>query len=188
MAANGADVITQLTFTASSGALSTTRANVGTLLLTGYNLTSNGTSTNAIVATDTINGAIQRLEYRLNDEITNRGNAITTLTTTINNLDAVVDVTKTEIDGSTARTAANNGVFALQAITETDGKIVSMTPVEVDAAGAAATAQANAIAAITTQTFDYAPLIANPNYDSNDPNSEEFIRDTNNISTKTIGE
>lgn len=60
--------------------------------------------------------------------------------TAIAALDAVADSTKTAIDGNTARTAENGGVFALQAITETDGKITAMTAVEVEAAGTTATA------------------------------------------------
>ena len=62
--ANGADVITQLAFTASSGALSTTRTNVGTLKLTGYN---EAQSNPLIAASDTINGAIKKLENVLDN-------------------------------------------------------------------------------------------------------------------------
>lgn len=67
-------------------------------------------------------------------------------------LDATADSTKTSIDGSTARTAQNNGVFALQALTETDGKLASMTAVEVDPAGAAATAKSEVIGTGTGRT------------------------------------
>lgn len=128
---NTAAVVTSLTLADNAGVngkvFTQTTANVGTLPLTGYDLDNNNDSVAAISATDSINTAIQRLEYRLDS------------------LDATADSTKTEIDGSTARSTLNNGVFALQAIKETDGKIVSMTPVEVDAAGAAATALGTAI-------------------------------------------
>ena len=173
---NTAAVVTSLTLADNAGVngkvFTQTTANVGTLPLTDYNIDNNDDSVAAINSTDSINTAIQRLEYRLNS------------------LDATVDSTKTSIDGDAPRDSDNQGVFALQAITEVDGKITEMVAVEVDAAGAAATAQENAIAAIATQTFNYVPLIANPNYDSSDENSEEFIRDPdpNNQITKTIGD
>lgn len=61
--ANGADVITQLSFTASSGALSTTRTNIGNLKLTGYNIAS---SISSIASTDTINQAFGKLQKQIN--------------------------------------------------------------------------------------------------------------------------
>ena len=52
-------------------------------------------------------------------------------------LDAVADGTKTAIDGSTARTKTDNdGIFALQGVTEADGKLSAMTVVEVAQIGA----------------------------------------------------
>lgn len=54
------------------------------------------------------------------------------VSTAIGGLDAVADATKTAIDGSTDRTKTDaKGVFALQALTETDGKFSAMTAVEV---------------------------------------------------------
>ena len=51
-------------------------------------------------------------------------------------LDAVADATKTEIDGSTARTKTNNdAVQVLQAVTEADGKLSAMTVVEAAVVG-----------------------------------------------------
>lgn len=60
-------------------------------------------------------------------------------------LDATANANKTAIDGDTDRTPQNSGVFAIQSLTETDGKLASMTAVEVDPAGAAATAKAEVI-------------------------------------------
>lgn len=58
--------------------------------------------------------------------------AATYTDTEIGKLDAVADGTKTAIDGSTARTKANSdSVFALQGVTEADGKLSAMTVVEV---------------------------------------------------------
>lgn len=86
-AANGADVITQLSFDKPTGMLSSTRTNIGALTLTGYNLNNNGSSETAIAAADTLNTALQRIEYRLNKEITDRTDAVsaanTALTTAI---------------------------------------------------------------------------------------------------------
>ena len=105
--ASGADVITQLALVSSTGALSTTRTNIGDLVLSGYNISDNGTAETAIAANDTLNGAIERLEYRLNNEITARGNAI-------NALDATV-----------SHTAGTDGL-ALEA-TEVDGVLTSIS-------------------------------------------------------------
>lgn len=63
----------------------------------------------------------------------------------IGELDAIADSTKTAIDSETARTAQNGGVFALQGVTEVDGKLTAMTAIEVDVAGAAATAKSEVI-------------------------------------------
>ena len=81
--ANGADVITQLAFTASSGALSTTRTNVGTLKLTGYN---EAQSNPLIAASDTINGAIKKLENVLDNSSTSVNTRISNEITTFKGL------------------------------------------------------------------------------------------------------
>lgn len=78
-AANGADVITQLSFTAASGALSTTRANIGTLKLTGYSIAS---SASAVAATDTINQAFGKVQKSINN-INNVVNIIKDSTSTL---------------------------------------------------------------------------------------------------------
>ena len=58
--------------------------------------------------------------------------AATYTDTEIAKLDAVADGTKTAIDGSTARTKTNSdAVFALQGITEADGKLSAMSVIEV---------------------------------------------------------
>lgn len=61
-----------------------------------------------------------------------------TAATLIGGLDATANATKTAVNGNTARTLQNGGVFALQSITETDGKLSAMAAIEVEAAGAAA--------------------------------------------------
>lgn len=100
---------------------------------------------------ETVAAALTRLDG--NDSTT--GSVSKKIKDAIGGLDAIADSTKNTIDGSTARTAVNGGVFALQAITETDGKIASMTAVEVDAAGAA-NAVYTSIIALTNAEIDAA--------------------------------
>lgn len=92
------------------------------------------TDSGSLITATTVEGALQEIAAE------------------IDAMDAVADSTKTAIDGSTARTAQNGGVFALQAITETDGKITAMTAVEVEAAGTTATAIAGLDASVSTYT------------------------------------
>ena len=73
---NVSNVLTDLTLTASTGALTRTYTNVGTLKLTGYAAIAAGSA--ALAVSDTINGAFAKLEARIAYEETNRGNAITT--------------------------------------------------------------------------------------------------------------
>ena len=63
LAVNGSgNVLTDLNLTASSGALTVSKANVGTLVLTGY---SKASSASSVTATDSINVAIGKIEYKL---------------------------------------------------------------------------------------------------------------------------
>lgn len=72
--ANGSDVITQLSLTTSSGALSTTRTNIGLLTLTGYQPLNNDSVT--ITANDSLNIAIAKLQKEIEDEAVARNTAI----------------------------------------------------------------------------------------------------------------
>ena len=56
--------------------------------VTGY---SKPTKTGAIAATDSINGALGKLEKKLDDEVTNRTNAVSNLTNTVNNNKTTID-------------------------------------------------------------------------------------------------
>lgn len=62
------DVITQLSFDASTGAITSTRANIGELKLTGYAL---GTDSAVLGSTDTINGAFGKLQNQINNTLAN---------------------------------------------------------------------------------------------------------------------
>ena len=59
---SSADVIVQLSLNETTGALSTTRANVGTLTLTGFSAGETG----RVAASDSINVAISKVDGRLN--------------------------------------------------------------------------------------------------------------------------
>ena len=56
--------------------------------VTGY---SKPTTTGAIAATDSINGALGKLEKKLDDEVTNRTNAVSNLTNTVNSNKTTID-------------------------------------------------------------------------------------------------
>ena len=64
--ADTANVLTSINFTSETGAITTTHQNVGTLKLTGYTPTTT-VSDDAILATDSLNAAIGKLEFRIND-------------------------------------------------------------------------------------------------------------------------
>lgn len=93
--ASGSDVITQLSLTASSGALSTTRVDIGSLTLKGYQL---GQDNAAVEATDSLNAAIAKLQKQISTEITARDTAIN---------DAIG--TRAFIKGENNSIVANNG-------------------------------------------------------------------------------
>lgn len=132
--------------------------NIGALGLTGYNLpASPGLDqitilNSAINNTDSLNQGLEKLEYRLNKEISDRTTAINTeiddrntkVETEINGLNAVANAVVTEIDGNITRQPENNGVFVLQSVTETAGELSNMVAVEVDPAGSAKSAEDNA--------------------------------------------
>ena len=71
--ATGADVITQLAFVESTGALSTTRKNLSELTLTGY---TKKTDNADVAATDTLAEALSKLQTQINDEENARAQAI----------------------------------------------------------------------------------------------------------------
>ena len=56
--------------------------------VTGY---TKPTTTGAIAVTDSINGALGKLEKKLDDEVTNRTNAVSNLTNTVNNNKTTID-------------------------------------------------------------------------------------------------
>lgn len=78
LTATPSSVLTGIQMVDATGAITQTNADVGTLVLTQYDAT--GTSnTNKVIATDTINQAIKKLQIQIENEQTARANAISTL-------------------------------------------------------------------------------------------------------------
>ena len=99
--ATGASVITGIVLEdAAAGKFTKTTSDIGALKITGYAL---GTDAGGLVATDTINSAMSKLQKQINNEVQARQNAI-------NGLDV------TTITPDTAG-------YVFNAISETDGKI-----------------------------------------------------------------
>ena len=207
-----ANVLTTIGFTDTTGAITATNKLVGALPITGYSTQS---SIDAMpTASDSINVAFGKLAYVLNNETTQVNtrisSAIDALAGTASQIASAqngqlaLNVTSengevTSISGSIASNTYDvygAAASVLGSSTDTDSAntvygakaYADSLASNYDSAGAAATAEANAIAAISTTTFTYSPLITNPNYDSSDPTSQEFIRDENNSITKTIGD
>ena len=102
--ATGASVVTGIVLeNADTGKFTKTTANIGTLALTGYEL---GTDAGTLASSDTINGAMSKLQKQISNEVVNRENAIKAL-----------DVT--------AITTGADKVF--NSISETDGKVSAST-------------------------------------------------------------
>ena len=71
------NVVTQLSLDQTEGKFTETRANVGTLEITGYN--NKGTDAGLLVETDTINTAFSKLQVQLSKEVETRTNQIAAL-------------------------------------------------------------------------------------------------------------
>lgn len=69
-------VVTGLSLTASTGAFTETKADLGTILMTGYTL---GTDTSKVAATDSLNTALSKLQAQVNKEVEDREDAIENL-------------------------------------------------------------------------------------------------------------
>ena len=82
LTATTSSVLTGISMVDTTGAITQTNANVGTLALTGYSL---GTNSSALTATDTINTAFAKLQVQLNTEVSNRGTAVSNEATTRTN-------------------------------------------------------------------------------------------------------
>lgn len=80
-AANGSDVLTQLDFIPSTGEIKTTRENIANLKLNSYTKNSENSD---IVDTDTLGGALSKLQTQIIEEETARANAISSTMDSLN--------------------------------------------------------------------------------------------------------
>lgn len=104
---NNADVITQLSLTAETGALATTRTNIGNLLITGY---TKANTKQELLATDSLNVALGKLEKNIEQEESDRKTAINNLDYADQNANTTQFVSKvTETDGIISVERANAG-------------------------------------------------------------------------------
>ena len=124
----GANVLTSLSFTPTTGALVGTKANIGTLKITGYSTT--GMTAQAIGASNTLNEALALLQLEINAETTRATNAESTLQ---NNLNTEASTRSSE-DGklqtaiNTETTNRTNADDALQdAIDAVDGRVTTLS-------------------------------------------------------------
>jgi hypothetical protein len=100
------NVVTQITLTdAAKGAFTETRANVGTLDITGYAKPTT-LSNQALSATESLNTALGKLEYRLEKEVSDR-------TKSINDL----DYADTAVENSyVSKVSEENGIIKVERV------------------------------------------------------------------------
>ncbi len=118
------DLVTGLTY--SNGAFTENKANVGTLAITGYSIAS---TASALAATDTLNVALGKLEKKIDQEISDRGTAITTA---IEALDSAIDVEE-YLGSESPEYAAHSGKnYTITSISESDGIVTEVwEPIEI---------------------------------------------------------
>ena len=208
---DGAKVLTSVSFTDTTGALVITNKNVGELPLTGYSTVS---SLSAMPeATDSINTGISKLAYILNNDTTQintrisdainaldssytasgatADSNITSASTVnviskidvVNGLIANATSTSALVDAAGAAVAAKNEVIGQTSDLKTADTINGAKAFATDAA---TTAEQNAKDYVSTITFTYIPRVVNPDYDPDDPTSQQYIDGT--PVTKTIGD
>jgi hypothetical protein len=115
--ANGADVITQLSLDEETGAFTSTRSNIGTLLLTGYEKSAADAS---ISATDTLNVGLGKVEGKLDRAIEDYKNIVDNLDyEDVDNTSQFVSKV-VQVDGKIAVTRSNAGTLLLTGYTEAE--------------------------------------------------------------------
>lgn len=161
-----------------------TRANVADAVLTGYDKGSSAPQTTAVAATDDVKTAISKLEWQvaaanagveaLDAEVTSTdGTNVQVKVTEVNGIITEVNVTTDNTINSTnltdaiealdadlnaSGTAQHGGTFVMSGVTEVDGVLTSVDSVEVEAAGAAATAKST----IDAYTVNSKAISTNP--------------------------
>lgn len=173
-----------------NGVITVSRANVSEAVLNNY---AKGTAPQSldIAATDTINEAFAKLEHKvaagvssLDAEVTSTdGTNVQVKVTEVDGIITAVNVTTDNTVNSTdvssaistaigaldadldaSGTAQHNGTFVMSGVTEVDGVLTHVDSVEVEAAGAAATAKAT----IDAYTVNTKAISTNPVLDGSD--------------------
>lgn len=172
-----------------NGVITVSRANVADAVLTGYTKGSTTPQSTAVAATDDVKGAIAKLEWQIDavnagvsnldaevtstdgtnvqvkvTEVDGKITAVNVTDNSINatNLQTAIQALDADLDAS--GTAQHNGTFVMSGVTEVDGVLTAVDSVEVEAAGAAATAKA----AIDTYTVNTKAISTNPVLDGSD--------------------
>lgn len=105
------NVMTGLSVTSSTGAFTVSRANIGSLAITGYN---KGNTKSALEATDSLNAALAKLENQIAGEVSDR-------TTAVSGVSGRVDALETTIN------TANTGLVARVGALETTANALPTT-------------------------------------------------------------
>lgn len=119
---NTGNVMTGLSLTDTTGAFTITKENLSSLLLTGY---TKGTSANAIAATDTLGGALSKLQTQIDTEVSTRS-TLRTEFDVLNGANTVEGSVKKQIKDAVEALDVTDTAVAKQfvsAVSETDGKI-----------------------------------------------------------------
>ena len=118
-ASNDSDVIIQLDFVPSTGAITTTRKDISTIKLNSY---SKSTDNSDIASTDTLGQALSKLQTQIINEETARSNAISNLDVSeIITSNSQVLATLSETDGKISATTKNAGDLILTGLTYGSG-------------------------------------------------------------------
>ena len=146
VAVNGSDVVTQLDFIPSTGEIKTTREDIANLKLNSYTKNSDN---NDVTSTDTLGGALSKLQTQIIEEETARTNAISNTMNSLNQAiekevadrnaaikvetDARIEAVNKEIADRKAAIEALDATLSTEtsaeiitSITQTDGKLTSI--------------------------------------------------------------
>lgn len=159
---NAGNVLTDLSLTASTGALTRTFNYIGALALTGYE---NNASAGAINASDSLNTALSKLEKQIAAEVTNRSTAITTEVADRNS--AIETAVSAEGQArSSADSALQNAIDLINNSATTPGSFAYAVAQEASARSAADEAVQSAAAADATSKANTAESNANAHTDT----------------------
>lgn len=154
---NTGNVLTDLSLTASTGALTRTFNYIGALALTGYE---NNSSASAINASDSLNTALSKLEKQIAKEVTDRGTAITKEITDRNSAIETAVSAEAQVR-SNADSALQDAIDLINNNATTPGSFAYAVAQEASARSAADEAVQSAAAADATSKANTAESNAN---------------------------